>query len=360
MTKTSNKKATSFGAFLLAFVLFLSTFSLTATAATSTESYVKDNANVLDSDTKVIIDNVNQELEEKTGAQIIIYTVQFLDGKDADSYSVELMNELGVGDKSKQNGFLFLLSTGDRKYSSTWGKGVDDLFESQIDQIYSDSDMVSYFKEDEFQSGIEVLFNQVVATYENYYNVTIEGTTFQEVPQNNNNYNEAYYDNGYSSTSGGFSFFGLIIGIISIGAFIVIIMMIIASSARGPRRRRYYGSPYYGGGYYGGFWPGRRRRSPPPPPGGPMMGGPGGMYPPGTPPPPQNRNNNNRKNGGGGFFGGGGSSGGGSRGGGFGGSGSSGGSSGGGFFGGGFGGGGGGGFSGGGGGSGGGSHGGSF
>lgn len=359
MTKISNKKATRFGAFLLAFALFLSSFSLTATAATSTESYVKDNANVLDSDTKVIIDNVNQELEEKTGAQIIIYTVQFLDGKDADSYSVELMNELGVGDKSKQNGFLFLLSTGDRKYSSTWGKGVDDLFESQIDQIYSNSDMISYFKEDEFQTGIEALFNQVVATYENYYNVTIEGTTFQDVPQNNN-YNEAYYDNGYSSTSGGFSFFGLIIGIISIGAVIVIIMMIIASSARGPRRRRYYGSPYYGGGYYGGFWPRRRRRSPPPPPGGPMMGGPGGMYPPGTPPPPQNRNNDNRKNGGGGFFGGGGSSGGGSRGGGFGGGGSSGGSSGGGFFGGGFGGGGGGGFSGGGGGSGGGSHGGSF
>lgn len=363
MTKIINNKVKQLSALLVAVIcgfFFLLPTAFAAAPATATTSYVNDEAGVLDQNTKDVINTVNAELYEKTGAQVVINTVDFLDGKEISTVATDMMNTLKVGDGDKQNGFLFLLAKGDREYYATWGKGVEDLFESKIDQIYADSNMVSYFGDGDFQQGIQELFNQVIYTYENYYNITIEGTTFPQNTQNdnlynnNNNYNYDYgYYNDYGYTS--YGFMDVIIWIISIGIFIVILIMVASAFARPSRRRRgptmFGGTPYYGGGYYGGgFWPrSRRYRTPPPPPrpGGP---GPGGYYPKGATPPPQNRNNNNRN--GGGFFGGGGSSSGGGRGGFFGGGGSSGRSGGGGFFGGGFSGGGGGGFSGGGGGGG--------
>lgn len=337
MTKTNLTKRIA--TFIVALLFTFTIFSSAGFAATT--SYVDDQANVLDQSTRDVIDTVNAELYEKTGAQVYIATVEFLNGEDIETAAIKKMNDVGVGDKSKQNGFLFFLATGDRAYYSTWGKGVNSLFASNIDNIYEKANMISSFKDGNFQTGVQDVFNQVIYAYEDYYNITIDGITAAGTGTDyNNNYNNnGYYNNGYSS--GGSAIGNIFSFILTVVIFGVVIAIIIFAFSR-PRRRRRGPNIYVGGpSYYGGSrWGRRRYRNPPPPPMGGPMGGPGGYYPMGSAPPPKNRNNKNNRNNGGGFFGGGfggGSSGGSGKGGSFGG-----GSSGGGFFGGGFGGGGGG------------------
>ena len=57
--------------------------------------YVADYANVLQQDTKDDIVEKNAVLYEQTGAQIVVVTVDFLDGMAIEDYALELFNEWG-------------------------------------------------------------------------------------------------------------------------------------------------------------------------------------------------------------------------------------------------------------------------
>ena len=59
--------------------------------------YVGDFANVLSSDLEQYIIEQNQSLSASTGAQIVVVTVDFLDGYDIADYAVTLFNDWGIG-----------------------------------------------------------------------------------------------------------------------------------------------------------------------------------------------------------------------------------------------------------------------
>ena len=87
--------------------------------------YVVDNANMLDNSTKSDILNKGKELEENTGAQFVVVTINSLDGQDIESYSNDLFNSWGIGSKDNNNGVLLVVAKNDHKYRLEIGSGLE-------------------------------------------------------------------------------------------------------------------------------------------------------------------------------------------------------------------------------------------
>lgn len=75
--------------FLLLFILIVNN-SYAALVKQSEEFFVNDTSNVLSSETKDYIIRMNKGLESQTGAQIVVVTVESLDGLSVEDYSLQL------------------------------------------------------------------------------------------------------------------------------------------------------------------------------------------------------------------------------------------------------------------------------
>ena len=83
--------------------------------------YVADYANVLENDTIDYMVERNDLLYDQTGAQIVVLTVDFLDGAEIEDYAYAVFNDWGIGSADKNNGVLLLLVIGppmEEKYGS--------------------------------------------------------------------------------------------------------------------------------------------------------------------------------------------------------------------------------------------------
>ncbi len=87
--------------------------------------YVIDLANVIQPDAKAKISAMATELQQKTGAQIAVVTVNSLGGEDRDQYAVDLYKHLGVGPKKSDEGVLLLVAPKERQYKIEVGYGLE-------------------------------------------------------------------------------------------------------------------------------------------------------------------------------------------------------------------------------------------
>ena len=74
------------------------------------EHYVDDLAHVIDAEHAQALNGILQELEQKTGVQYIILTVDSTGGLPIEQFSIELLDQWKLGQKGKDNGFLFTLA----------------------------------------------------------------------------------------------------------------------------------------------------------------------------------------------------------------------------------------------------------
>jgi len=87
--------------------------------------YVSDLAGVIRPEAKERLEALCTEMEQKTGAQMAIVTVQSLEGESVENYAVDLFKQLGVGSKKDNRGVLLLVAPNDRKYRIEVGYGLE-------------------------------------------------------------------------------------------------------------------------------------------------------------------------------------------------------------------------------------------
>src|SRR5438477_344458 len=78
--------------------------------------YVSDLAGAIAPEARTRLEALCSELEQKTGAQLAIVTVQSLEGESVENYAVDLFKQLGVGGKKDNRGVLLLVAANERKY----------------------------------------------------------------------------------------------------------------------------------------------------------------------------------------------------------------------------------------------------
>ncbi len=110
-------------------LLLLLTFSATAVAEKindiQPQGYVTDLAQVINPSTRQKIEMLGTEVQQKTGAQIAVVTVNSLEGESREDYAADLYKHLGIGAKGKDNGVLILIAPKDRQYKIEVGYGLE-------------------------------------------------------------------------------------------------------------------------------------------------------------------------------------------------------------------------------------------
>jgi len=125
--------------------------------------YVEDLANVVNANHERSLNGILQELEQKTGAQYIILTVDTTGSTPIAQFSVELAHDKWrLGQAGKDNGMLFVLASADRKYWFTPGRGFEGfLTDNALGRLGRDV-LVPYLKRNQYSEGIYQVNLQVV------------------------------------------------------------------------------------------------------------------------------------------------------------------------------------------------------
>ena len=89
------------------------------------QGYVTDLAQVIDPAARQKIELLGTELQQKTGAQLAVVTVNSLEGQTREDYAADLYKHLGVGSKKDDRGVLILIAPKDRQYKIEVGYGLE-------------------------------------------------------------------------------------------------------------------------------------------------------------------------------------------------------------------------------------------
>lgn len=87
--------------------------------------YVNDFANLYSEEFRTTLEGNLKKFDEETGAQIAVVTIESLDGRDVETYAVDLFKSWGVGKKGKDTGLLLLIAKNERKIRIEVGYGLE-------------------------------------------------------------------------------------------------------------------------------------------------------------------------------------------------------------------------------------------
>ncbi len=149
--------------FVMVFVGIMPYHFATAETLQPTDAfYVNDFADVIDENVEEEIIEYGNRLEEETGAQVVLVTVDFTDGEALENYALELFNGWGIGSEEKNNGILILLSIGDGDYWAMQGEGLEDTLSSgkisSLLQEYLEPD----FAAKDYSAGAEKIYGAFI------------------------------------------------------------------------------------------------------------------------------------------------------------------------------------------------------
>ncbi|TQR06762.1 TPM domain-containing protein [Psychrobacillus soli] len=138
------------------------------------ELYVQDYEGFLSNETEQQVEQLGKQLDNATGAQIVVMIINSLNGQNVNQFSVDVIREFGIGDPKKDNGVLLVIETdptkkGNRDVAITVGYGLEGaLPDGKIGRIIDD-----YTKpflnqgsvDDAVLSTYQVLYNEVATEY---------------------------------------------------------------------------------------------------------------------------------------------------------------------------------------------------
>ena len=157
---------------LLLFCSFLASLEVLPKSA---NIYVNDSAKLLSSETISYISKISAELNKLSGAQVVVVTIPSLEDDVLEDYATKVFNSYGIGDKTKQNGVLFLLSLKERKLRIATGHGVEGFLpDGKVGRI-QDTYIIPYLKKNEWDKGIMAGYSQIVKEIANEYKISING-----------------------------------------------------------------------------------------------------------------------------------------------------------------------------------------
>jgi uncharacterized protein len=168
------------------------------------EFYVNDFANVLTNDLKSYICQKSKELCDQTSAQVVVVTVNSLEGENIDDYSLQLGRKWGIGNEGKNNGLLILMAMNERKIKCEVGPGLEGRLNDAKVGRFIDECAINDFKNDDWSAGLGKLYPTLIKEVYAEYGKTDPNTEVVTPRKNGNIYKVIF----------------VLIGILAISAFI--------------------------------------------------------------------------------------------------------------------------------------------
>ncbi len=158
-------------------VLFFAAFASASTpeAPAVPREYVVDLAGVIGQDVQQRLNAVLQELEQKTTAQVLVLTVDTLDGENIRDFGLKTAEKWRLGQKGKDNGALLVVALKDREYTLETGYGLEGILPDSMVGSLGRQYLVPYFRKGDYGTGIYAATVAVVNTIASYEGVQITG-----------------------------------------------------------------------------------------------------------------------------------------------------------------------------------------
>ncbi len=153
-------------ALLFIIVSFLALAGSSADAAVpprpAQREYVVDAAGMIRPGDAERIRQIGTELREKTKAELVVVTVDTLDGTDIESYANELFRSWGIGDAKQSNGVLLLIAKDDRQFRIEVGYGLEgEITDGRAGEILDK--MKPYFRDEKYSEGVLNAYQKLAA-----------------------------------------------------------------------------------------------------------------------------------------------------------------------------------------------------
>ncbi len=161
-------------------IVLLGAVAVSASASTPEppavpRDYVVDLAGVIDAGATARLNALLQELEQKTTAQVLVLTVQSLDGEEIRSFGLRMAEKWKLGQKGKDNGVLIVVAVKDRKYRLEVGYGLESILPDSLVGSIGREYMVPYFRQNDYGAGVYAAALTVAQTIASSEGVEISG-----------------------------------------------------------------------------------------------------------------------------------------------------------------------------------------
>ncbi len=148
-------------------ILLLAVYPLGLPAATppppaQPSQYVVDLAGVLNPDTQARLNTSLRDLEAQTTAQVVILTLQSLEGEPIESFSHRTAVQWGIGQKGKDNGVLVTVAVKDHKYRIEVGYGLESVLPDSLVGSLGRDYLVPNFRKGAFAAGLAALTDELI------------------------------------------------------------------------------------------------------------------------------------------------------------------------------------------------------
>lgn len=133
---------------------------------------VQDYAKVFDAMQLNELENKLVAYNDSTSTQILVLTVESLDGYPIEMFANEIGDKWGVGQKGKDNGIVMVLSKQDRKITIRTGYGSQVQLPPSINKSIIDREIIPYFKQGDYaggiNAGVDAIFQYFNGKYKAY------------------------------------------------------------------------------------------------------------------------------------------------------------------------------------------------
>jgi len=137
--------------------------------------YVVDLAGVIPEEVQARLNAYLKELEQKTTAQVLVLTVQSLDGQSIEEFAFKTKEDWKLGQKGKDNGVLIVVAVKDRKYRLEIGYGLESVLPDSMVGSIGREYLVPYFRKGDYGAGIYAATLAVANTIASDQGVQISG-----------------------------------------------------------------------------------------------------------------------------------------------------------------------------------------
>ncbi len=150
-------------------------FSATPEPPEIPPGYVIDLADIISDDVETRLNAYLRELEEKTTAQVVVLTIESLDGEEIEEFSLRMAEKWRLGQKGKDNGLLLTVALKDRRYRFEVGYGLEGILPDSLVGSIGRQYLVPYFRKGDYSTGILNATIAIVSEIARHEGVEITG-----------------------------------------------------------------------------------------------------------------------------------------------------------------------------------------
>jgi uncharacterized protein len=163
MSASASARGATIGWLAAALVLFWSAVGLPAASLPSLTGRIVDAAQIIDARSKPEVERKLEDLESRSGIQLVVATIKSLEGQDIESYANQLFRTWKLGEKTKNNGVLLLVAPSERKVRIEVGYGLEGTLTDALSNVIITNALVPRFKTGDFTGGISRGVDDIIA-----------------------------------------------------------------------------------------------------------------------------------------------------------------------------------------------------